>query len=198
MRKSSAFSIGSANIRVAVTLNFVIHRPQHPIKLEEMLALAELFRARLASNLRTSSITAGPLPIVENLLRRACSWINRSRSSSANRNGSGQDSRRIRRLRYYAKYPKPCMGGWGRQADGDYGERRCASLPCRASQFPASAFENVKDRSLREIWEHSAAFQKFAAKPGCRSLAKPATAAELGFRAAAAARHCFSRECRRH
>jgi pyrroloquinoline quinone biosynthesis protein E len=61
---------------------------------------------------------------------------------------------------YYAKYPKPCMGGWGRKLllitpSGD-------ALPCHAAQvIPGLLFENVKDRSLREIWEHSAAFQKF-------------------------------------
>jgi len=53
-----------------------------------------------------------------------------------------------------------CMGGWGRKLmlitpTGD-------ALPCHAAQvIPGLLFENVKDRSLREIWEHSVAFQKF-------------------------------------
>jgi len=61
---------------------------------------------------------------------------------------------------YYAKYPKPCVGGWGRKLmlitpSGD-------ALPCHAAPvIPGLKFENVKDRSLREIWEHSEAFQKF-------------------------------------
>jgi pyrroloquinoline quinone biosynthesis protein E len=61
---------------------------------------------------------------------------------------------------YYAKFPKACMGGWGRKLmlvvpSGDV-------LPCHAARvIPGLAFENVKDRSLREIWECSAAFQKF-------------------------------------
>jgi pyrroloquinoline quinone biosynthesis protein E len=61
---------------------------------------------------------------------------------------------------YYAKYPKPCMGGWGRKLmlitpSGD-------ALPCHAAQVsPGLTFENVKDHSLAEIWEKSAAFQKF-------------------------------------
>src|SRR5258705_4018321 len=52
------------------------------------------------------------------------------------------------------------MGGWGRKLmlitpRGD-------ALPCHAAQvIPGLTFENVKDRSVREIWEHSAAFQKF-------------------------------------
>src|SRR5260370_23700226 len=52
------------------------------------------------------------------------------------------------------------MGGWGRKLmlvtpSGD-------ALPCHAAQvIPGLSFENVKERSLREIWEQSAAFQKF-------------------------------------
>jgi pyrroloquinoline quinone biosynthesis protein E len=35
-------------------------------------------------------------------------------------------------------------------------------LPCHAARvIPGLTFENVKDRSLREIWESSVAFQKF-------------------------------------
>ena len=61
---------------------------------------------------------------------------------------------------YYAKFPKACMGGWGRKfmlvaPSGDV-------LPCHAARvIPGLTFENVKDRSLREIWETSEAFQKF-------------------------------------
>jgi pyrroloquinoline quinone biosynthesis protein E len=61
---------------------------------------------------------------------------------------------------YYAKYPKPCMGGWGRKLmlitpNGD-------ALPCHAAQvIPGLTFENVKNHSLRKIWEVSDAFQKF-------------------------------------
>jgi pyrroloquinoline quinone biosynthesis protein E len=61
---------------------------------------------------------------------------------------------------YYAKYPKPCVGGWGRKLmlitpSGD-------ALPCHAAPvIPGLKFENVKNRSLREIWEHSEAFARF-------------------------------------
>ena len=61
---------------------------------------------------------------------------------------------------YYAKYPKPCMGGWGRKllliTPG--GE----ALPCHAAKIiPGIHFDNVKDRSVAEIWANSSAFQKF-------------------------------------
>ena len=61
---------------------------------------------------------------------------------------------------YYAKYPKPCMGGWGRKLIliTPTGE----ALPCHAAKIiPNLTFENVATCSLSEIWHSSPAFQKF-------------------------------------
>lgn len=61
---------------------------------------------------------------------------------------------------YYARYPKACMGGWGRKVllvkpDG-------AVLPCHAANvLPGMSFENVQAKSLRQIWQESDAFQKY-------------------------------------
>jgi pyrroloquinoline quinone biosynthesis protein E len=61
---------------------------------------------------------------------------------------------------YYEDYPKPCMGGWARDAfliapNGDV-------LPCQAaSSIPDMEFENVRDKSLAEIWFESEAFNRF-------------------------------------
>ena len=61
---------------------------------------------------------------------------------------------------YYARQPKACMGGWGRQflnitPSGEV-------LPCHAAQtIPGLAFESVRHRPLREIWSSSAAFERF-------------------------------------
>lgn len=61
---------------------------------------------------------------------------------------------------YYADYPKPCMGGWGKDAfaitpDGHV-------LPCHAAQSITSlTFDKVTERPLREIWEQSEAFNRF-------------------------------------
>ena len=61
---------------------------------------------------------------------------------------------------YYAQYPKACMGGWGRtlMLIDPAGQ----ALPCHAAGvIPGLQFENVRQRPLQDIWEHSAAFQKF-------------------------------------
>jgi len=61
---------------------------------------------------------------------------------------------------YYARRPKPCMGGWGRGIITVTPSGRV--LPCHAAQtIEGLVFDNVRDRSLREIWSHSAAFQAF-------------------------------------
>ncbi|MCB1354854.1 MAG: pyrroloquinoline quinone biosynthesis protein PqqE [Rhodobacteraceae bacterium] len=61
---------------------------------------------------------------------------------------------------YHAKYPKPCMGGWGSTGlnvtpDG-------IVLPCHAAQtIPSLSFETVREKTLGEIWENSSAFNAF-------------------------------------
>jgi len=61
---------------------------------------------------------------------------------------------------YYAKYPKACMGGWGRQLVLIDPAGR--ALPCHAAGvIPGLSFDNVKDHSLEWIWKESPAFQKF-------------------------------------
>jgi pyrroloquinoline quinone biosynthesis protein E len=142
-----------------VTLNFVIHRSNID-QIEEMLALAG-----------SSSATRVEFA---NVQYYGWAFANRERLLPAR----AQLDRSIETLKsaqerlrgkirieyvvpdYYAKYPKPCMGGWGRKLMliTPTGE----ALPCHAAQIiPGMNFENVKDRSLREIWETSEAFQKF-------------------------------------
>jgi len=61
---------------------------------------------------------------------------------------------------YYARYPKACMGGWGRQLV--LIDPAGFALPCHAAGvIPGLNFDNVKDCSLEWIWKESPAFQKF-------------------------------------
>jgi len=145
--------------RVAVTLNFVIHR-RNIDQLAEVLALAE-----------SSSATRVEFAHVQYY---GWAFANRERLlptreqvthsieffKRAQQRLSGKIRIEYVVPDYYAKYPKPCMGGWGRKLMliTPTGE----ALPCHAAQIiPGLHFENVKDRGLREIWGNSAAFQKF-------------------------------------
>jgi PqqA peptide cyclase len=61
---------------------------------------------------------------------------------------------------YYAKRPKSCMGGWGRQFLNVTPAGKV--LPCHAAESIAGMhFENVTERPLSEIWQHSSAFERF-------------------------------------
>ncbi|RAI58430.1 pyrroloquinoline quinone biosynthesis protein PqqE [Roseicella frigidaeris] len=61
---------------------------------------------------------------------------------------------------YYAKRPKSCMGGWGRQFLAVSPAGRV--LPCHAAEsLPGFDFPNVRQVSLRWAWEASEAFNRF-------------------------------------
>jgi PqqA peptide cyclase len=61
---------------------------------------------------------------------------------------------------YHARFPKACMGGWGRQLLLIDPAGR--ALPCHAAGvIPGMSFDNVRDHPLGWIWQSSAAFQKF-------------------------------------
>ncbi len=76
---------------------------------------------------------------------------------------------------YYARYPKPCMGGWGRRSLNVTPAGKV--LPCHAAEvIPGLPFWSVTEHSLAEIWRHSPAFNAFRgtdwmAEP-CRSCPK--------------------------
>jgi len=61
---------------------------------------------------------------------------------------------------YFARFPKPCVGGWGRRSLNVTPAGRV--LPCHAAEtIPGLEFWSVKDHSLRDIWENSPAFNAF-------------------------------------
>jgi pyrroloquinoline quinone biosynthesis protein E len=60
---------------------------------------------------------------------------------------------------YHGRYPKPCMGGWGRRQltvvpDGDV-------LPCPTAQSLPLPRVSVREHSLAWIWGRSPLFQRF-------------------------------------
>jgi PqqA peptide cyclase len=145
--------------RVAVTLNFVIHR-RNLDQLSEMVSLAE---SSSATRVEFANVQYygwafanrdSLLPTREQLTE-SIDFLKKAQERLA-----GKIKVEYVVPDYYAKYPKPCMGGWARKLmlvtpSGD-------ALPCHAARvIPGLSFENVKDRSVREIWELSDAFQKF-------------------------------------
>ena len=61
---------------------------------------------------------------------------------------------------YYARFPKPCVGGWGRRSLNVTPSGRV--LPCHAAEMISGLeFWSVRDHSLEEIWRASPAFNAF-------------------------------------
>jgi pyrroloquinoline quinone biosynthesis protein E len=61
---------------------------------------------------------------------------------------------------YYATWPKPCMGGWGRGSMNVTPSGKV--LPCHAAEtIPGLTFDNVRDKPLADIWLAGQAFEKF-------------------------------------
>ena len=165
--------------RVAVTLNFVIHR-RNIDQLAEMLAIAE---SSCATRIEFANVQYYGWAFAnrENLLPTRAQ-LDQSLAFIKREQERLQGRMRIEYVvpDYYAKYPKPCMGGWGRKLmlitpSGD-------ALPCHAAQvIPGLSFENVKAGSLREIWEHSAAFQKFRGEDWMREPCRTCDRREQDF-----------------
>ncbi len=81
---------------------------------------------------------------------------------------------------YYSDRPKACMNGWGKRSmlvtpDG-------LALPCHlAHTLPGLSFDNVKERSLEEIWHHSSAFTAFRGQAWMQEPCKSCERREIDF-----------------
>jgi PqqA peptide cyclase len=61
---------------------------------------------------------------------------------------------------YYARYPKACMGGWGRKMM--LVTPAGLAMPCHAADvIPGLVFTNVREKPLAWIWDESPAFRRF-------------------------------------
>jgi pyrroloquinoline quinone biosynthesis protein E len=61
---------------------------------------------------------------------------------------------------YHARFPKPCVGGWGRRSLNVTPAGKV--LPCHAAEsIPGLEFWSVREHSLADIWANSPAFNAF-------------------------------------
>ncbi len=79
---------------------------------------------------------------------------------------------------YYARLPKPCVGGWGRRSLNVTPVGKV--LPCHAAEsIPELEFWSVRDHSLADIWANAPAFNAFRGtdwmREPCRSCARRET-----------------------
>ena len=145
--------------RIGVTLNFVIHR-QNIGELEEMLKMVDEYAPGCVEFASVQYYGYG----LTNRDRLLPTRVQLDYCVETLRKAEERLKGKTRVVfvvpDYYAKYPKPCVGGWGRKLmlvspDG-------TALPCHAANVIAGLhFENVKAKGLREIWEDSPSFCAF-------------------------------------
>jgi len=144
---------------IAFTVNLVVHR-QNLDHLEEMIGFAEQLKPdRL--EIAHAQYYGWALKNRETLMP------SREQLENCLRIVEAAQARLSGRMRidcvvpdYYARYPKACMGGWGRRLllIDPVGQ----ALPCHAAGvIPGMSFDNVREHSLEWIWRESAAFQRF-------------------------------------
>jgi PqqA peptide cyclase len=156
--------------RLGVTMNFVIHR-RNVHELEQMIALVEEYQPGCAEFASVQYYGWGfanqkaLLPTRMQLDR----CVETLKCAEIRLKGKTRVVFVV--PDYYAKYPKPCVGGWGRKLmvvtpDG-------AALPCHAARVISNLrFDSVKEKSLREIWENSSAFRRFRGEDWMRHPCK--------------------------
>jgi PqqA peptide cyclase len=145
--------------KIAFTVNLVVHR-QNLDHLEEMIAFIEQLNPERVEIAHTQYYGWA-------LANRAALLPTQAQLDRAVAIVAEAEKRLAGRMRidsvvpdYYAKYPKACMGGWGRRLMLINPEGKV--LPCHAAEvLPGLTFENVRDKSLEWIWQDSSSFQKF-------------------------------------
>jgi pyrroloquinoline quinone biosynthesis protein E len=145
--------------KIAFTVNAVVHR-QNLDHLDEIIAMAEELGA---DRLEIANVQYyGWALRNRNLLLPTPQQVEQSQQTV-----TAAEERLRGRMRidyvapdYYARYPKACMGGWGRRLL--LLDPAGQALPCHAAGvIPNMQFDNVRQHSLDWIWRESAAFRRF-------------------------------------
>lgn len=152
-------AVAAVEIGLSLTVNVVIHRAN----IARIGAMVELAIALGARRIEIAHV-------------QYHGWALRNRSALMPTSDQvAEAARELERLRaasggniaidavlpdYFARYPKPCVGGWGRRSINIAPSG--LALPCHGAQtIPNLEFWSVREHSLAEIWEQSPAFQAF-------------------------------------
>ena len=145
--------------KLAFTINVVVHR-QNLDHLSEILAMAE--------ELAPDRLEIANVQYYGWALRnRDALMPTRQQLEQSQATVTAAQERLAGRMRidyvapdYYGRYPKACMGGWGRRLMliDPVGQ----AMPCHAAGvIPGLTFDNVREHALEWIWQQSSTFQAF-------------------------------------
>jgi pyrroloquinoline quinone biosynthesis protein E len=145
--------------KLAFTVNLVVHR-QNIDHIEEMISFIEHLAPERMEIAHTQYYGWA-------LKNRAALLPTRAQLEKATEAVAAAEKRLAGSIRidfvvpdYYARFPKACMGGWGRRLMLINPAGKV--LPCHAAEtIPGMTFENVRDQTLDAIWQQSSSFQRF-------------------------------------
>ena len=162
-----------------LTLNVVLHR-QNLSRVAEIIALGESLRVDRLELANTQYLAWA-------LENRSALLPNQTELDAAREIAKAAKERLKGKIEilfvlpdYYSDRPKACMSGWGKRyllvtPDG-------LALPCHlAHTLPGLSFDNVQERSLDEIWHHSAAFAAFRGEAWMPEPCKSCDRREIDF-----------------
>jgi pyrroloquinoline quinone biosynthesis protein E len=144
---------------IAFTVNVVVHR-ENLDRLEEIITLAESLEPQRIEIAHVQYYGWA----LKNRDRLMPTPIQVERSVQLIQAAQSRLSGRIQLQAvfpdYYARYPKPCVGGWGRQMM--LIDPTGLALPCHAAAIiPDMEFDSVRTHSLEWLWQQSPAFSRF-------------------------------------
>ena len=172
--RKKALAAQVVSMKIPLTVNVVVHRA----KIERIGEMVELARALGASRVEIAHV-------------QYYGWALRNRAALMPRADQVEHAvKAVKELReqhhgdividavlpdYYARFPKPCVGGWGRRSLNVTPSGKV--LPCHAAEtIPGLEFWSVTEHSLTDIWMNSPAFNAFRGtdwmREPCRACAR--------------------------
>jgi pyrroloquinoline quinone biosynthesis protein E len=172
-QRKHALATEAVRLGLMLTINFVVHRAN----VDRIIEMVDLALALKASRIEIAHVQYYGWA----LKNRSALMPTREQVDRAVT--SVEDLRRKHQGRividavlpdYHARFPKPCVGGWGRRSLNVTPSGKV--LPCHAAEsIPDLEFWNVRDRSLADIWASSPAFNAFR---GTAYLPEPCASCE--------------------
>ena len=172
--RKRSLALEVVRLRLPLTVNVVVHRAN----IERIEAMVELALALGASRIEIAHAQYYGWA----LKNRAALMPSREQAEAAVQQVEMLRLRHRGRIvidavtpDYYARFPKACVGGWGRRSLNVTPSGRV--LPCHAAEsIPGLEFWNVREHALRDIWENAPAFRAFRGndwmQEPCRSCAR--------------------------
>ena len=177
--RKRALAAEVVRLKIPLTVNAVMHRANID-RIEDMVALAlELGASRVEiAHVQyygwALKNRAALMPSAEQV-KRAAATVEELRQTA-----SWRDRHRRGRADYYARLPKPCVGGWGRRSLNVTPAGKV--LPCHAAEsIPGLEFWSVREHSLADIWANSPAFNAFRGTAWMREPCASCARREIDF-----------------